>query len=220
KVASNGLLKNISPVGAAHQRFEWETRYPTDYYLLSFAVAPYQEYNYYMHFTGSNDSMLVQNFIYDHPSILSKHQDELDSMAHIINYFSGIFGRYPYDGEKAGICMVPISGGMENQTMVSLGSLDINLIAHELAHQWWGNNVTCRSLRDMWLNEGWATYAEQLSLEPFHGIAAMKKHRTSGFNLVMSSPGGTVYVSDTSNELRIYDSRITYAKGAAVAHML
>jgi len=221
KVASNGLLKNITPVGLNYNRYEWSTRYPVDYYLLSFSVAPYTEYNYTMHFTGSNDSMLVQNFIYnDTPSVLVQHQDELDSIEHIINYFSSIFGRYPYDKEKVGICMTPLSGGMENQTMVSLGSLDITLIAHELAHQWWGNNVTCQTLKDMWLNEGWATYCEQLFIEKFWGPAAALTARTGVFNNVVGTLGGSVYVDDTTQEGRIYSGRLTYNKGAAVAHML
>ena len=223
RVAGNGILKNVTPVAGGQNRYEWETRYPVDYYLLSFSVAPYVEYNYFMHFTNSTDSMLVQNYIYDHPFVLTDHKDELDSIEHIINHFSDIFGQYPFDKEKVGICQTPLGGGMENQTMVSLGSLDITLIAHELAHQWWGNNVTCAQLKDMWLNEGWATYAEQLFIERFHGTAAAKSYRTPVFNSVISgqgTSGGSVAVSDTTHEGRIYSGRLTYAKGAAVAHML
>ena len=223
RVAGNGILKNVTPVAGGQNRYEWETRYPVDYYLLSFSVAPYVEYNYFMHFTNSTDSMLVQNYIYDHPFVLTDHKDELDSIEHIINHFSDIFGHYPFDKEKVGICQTPLGGGMENQTMVSLGSLDITLIAHELAHQWWGNNVTCAQLTDMWLNEGWATYAEQLFIERFHGPAAAKNYRTPVFNSVISgqgTSGGSVAVSDTTHEGRIYSGRLTYAKGAAVAHML
>lgn len=220
KVAGNGLLQNVTTVAPGFERYEWASRYPVDYYLLSFAVAPYAEYNYYMHFTGSNDSMLVQNYIYNDPAVLQQHQDELDTIGHIINYFSSLFGRYPYDKEKFGICMTPLAGGMENQTMVSLGSLDVTLIAHELSHQWWGDNVTCESLHDMWLNEGWAAYCEQLYIEHFWGKAAMISHRTSVYNYILSSLGGTVWVDDTTQEGRIYYDRLTYDKGSALAHML
>jgi aminopeptidase N len=223
KVASNGLLRNVTAVGTGQSRYEWASRYPADYYLISFAVAPYVEYNYFMHFPNSTDSMLVQNYIYNTPTILQQHQDELDSIEAIINHFSNIFGRYPFDKEKFGICQTPLGGGMENQTMVSLGSLDITLIAHELAHQWWGDNVTCGSLKDMWLNEGFASYCEQLFVEKFHGAPAALSYRTPVFNRVINGPGstgGSVYVSDTTTEGRIYSSRLTYDKGAAVAHML
>lgn len=218
--ASNGLLKQVVPIGTAESRFEWSTRYPIDYYLLSFAVAPYQEYSYYMHFSGSNDSLLIQNFLYDHPSVLANHQDELDSMALLIDYFSEIFGRYPFGREKAGSCMVPLSGGMENQTMVSLGDLEITLIAHELAHEWWGNHVTCSSFEDIWLNEGMATYAEHLYIEHFRSPEAARAYRAQVFNSITSAPGGSVRNPDTTSETRIYSSRLTYKKGAALAHML
>jgi aminopeptidase N len=220
KVASNGLLAAVTPVAGGLDRFEWASRYPADYYLLSFSVAPYAEYNYFTHFPNTTDSMLVQNYIYNDPSILQQHQDELDSIGLMINYFSEIFGRYPFDKEKFGICQTPLGGGMENQTMVSLGSLTSTLIAHELAHQWWGDNVTCRTLKDMWLNEGWAAYCEQLYVEHFHGAAAAKNYRTPVFNRAISGSGGSVFVNDTTQESSIYSSRLTYDKGAAVAHML
>ncbi len=219
KVASNGLLKQVTPMNAGKHRFEWASRYPIDFYLISFAVAPYVEYNYYMHF-GPNDSMLVQNYIYDHPLILQDYKDELDSIADYINYFSEIFGPYPFKNEKFGTCLAPLGGGMENQTMVTLGNLDPTLITHELAHMWWGDNVTCATWKDVWINEGWATYAEQLFMEYFRGAAAAKAERTAVFNSVMTGVGGSVYVADTTTDVSIYNYRLTYEKGASVAHML
>ncbi|HTN46298.1 MAG TPA: M1 family aminopeptidase [Flavipsychrobacter sp.] len=218
-VASNGILKKIASPSPTESRYEWASRNPVDYYLLSFAVARYDQYNYYMHFAGG-DSMLIQNFIYSGSPVLQNHKDELDSIEHMINYFSTLFGKYPFAGEKFGICQAPLSGGMENQTMVSLGSLNVELIAHELAHQWWGDHVTCHSLADMWLNEGWATYCEHLFLEKFHGAAAALTFRNQVFTAAMGGSSGSVYVDDTTDEFRIYDSRLTYNKGAAVAHML
>lgn len=219
KVAGNGLLKSITPVGNSN-RYEWQMRYPVDYYLISFAVAPYVEYSYYMHFSATGDSMLVQNFIYDDPSVLQNNQAQLDSIGLIIDYFSTLFGKYPFSKEKFGICQTPLGGGMENQTMVSVGSLETTLIAHELAHQWWGDNVTCGLLHDMWLNEGFASYAEQLFVENFRGAAAAMAYRGNVFNQVLSGSAGSVYVTDTTNEWRIYSSRLSYAKGASLAHML
>jgi aminopeptidase N len=220
KVASNGMLKNTVSLPGGFNQYQWSTRNPVDYYLLSFAIAPYSEYSYYMHFDNSTDSMLIQNFIYDSATVMQQNKDELDSIGLIINYFSQLFGRYPFDNEKFGICLTPLSGGMENQTMVSLGSLDITLIAHELSHQWWGDNVTCASLYDMWMNEGWASYCEQLFVEHFWGPQQLLSYRTYVYNQAMAAPGGSVYVDDTTNENRIYSGRLTYYKGAAVAHML
>jgi aminopeptidase N len=145
----------------------------------------------------------------------------LDSTPYMVDYFSQLFGRYPFWKEKYGHCLAPLLGGMEHQTMTTLGvNLPAVLIAHELGHQWWGDNVTYSSWRDIWLSEGWASYCEQLFVEHFQGTAAAKTYRSTVFNRVMVQPGGSVIVDDTSDVYRIFDSRLTYDKGAAVAHML
>lgn len=218
KAASNGLLKNVSSVNG-QIRYEWKTKYPIDYYLLSFVVGDYQEYNYTMHFSN-NDSMLVNNYVFPDSITLANSQAQLDSVQHIINYFSELFGQYPFHKEKTGVILVPLSGGMENQTLVSVGNLEPTLVAHELSHQWWGDHVTCGTIADMWLNEGFATYCEHLYLEHFRSNTITASFRNTMFNQTMTGAAGSVYVSDTTDEARIYSGRLTYYKGASVAHML
>lgn len=218
KAASNGLLKNVVSVNG-QLRYEWKTKYPIDYYLLSFVVGDYQEYNYMMHFSN-NDSMLVSNYIFPDFATLANSQPQLDSVQHIINYFSDLFGQYPFHNEKTGVILVPLSGGMENQTLVSVGNLEPTLVAHELSHQWWGDHVTCGTIADMWLNEGFATYCEHLYLEHFRSSSIAAAFRSTMFNQTMTAAAGSVYVSDTTDEARIYSGRLTYYKGASVAHML
>lgn len=222
KVGSNGLLNNTTQMPSNKVRYEWETNYPIDYYLITVAVAPYKEYNYYMHFTdGSNDSMLIQNFVYDSTAFMTTaNKNNLDSTGLMIDHFSKLYGKYPFVSEKYGHCMSALSGGMEHQTMTTLGNTSTTLIAHELGHQWWGNNVTYAKWEDIWLSEGWATYGEQLYIEHFWGKQAAKAERTGIYNHVMSSGSGSVWVDDTTNVYRIFDGRLTYSKGAAVAHML
>lgn len=222
KVGSNGLLNNTTQMPNNKVRYEWETNYPIDYYLITVAVAPYKEYNYYMHFTdGSNDSMLIQNFVYDSTAFMTiVNKNNLDSTGFMIDHFSKLYGKYPFANEKYGHCMSALSGGMEHQTMTTLGNTSTTLIAHELGHQWWGNNVTYAKWEDIWLSEGWATYGEQLYIEHFWGKQAAKAERTGIYNHVMSSGSGSVWVDDTTNVYRIFDGRLTYSKGAAVAHML
>lgn len=222
KVGSNGLLNNTTQMPSNKVRYEWETNYPIDYYLITVAVAPYKEYNYYMHFTdGSNDSMLIQNFVYDSTAFMTTvNKSNLDSTGFMIDHFSKLYGKYPFANEKYGHCMSALSGGMEHQTMTTLGNTSTTLIAHELGHQWWGNNVTYAKWEDIWLSEGWATYGEQLYIEHFWGKQAAKAERTGIYNHVMSSGSGSVWVDDTTNVYRIFDGRLTYSKGAAVAHML
>lgn len=219
KAGSNGLLRAVTPVSGGN-RYEWTTRYPIEYYLLSVAVAPYIDYSYYMHFGSSNDSMLVQNYIYDSAAVFAQYRPVIDSTGLMIAYLSEKFGRYPFWQEKYGHCMAPLGGGMEHQTMTTLGVVQGPLIAHELGHQWWGDHVTYASWKDIWLSEGWASYVEQLFVEHFRGAIAAKNYRTAVFNRVIASSGGSVYVDDTTNVYRIFDSRLTYDKGAAVVHML
>jgi aminopeptidase N len=223
KAGSNGVLKNITSIPGSKLRYEWKTIYPIDYYLISVAVAPYTDYSYFMHFTdGSGDSMLVQNYVYDSAVNLTQpKRDILDSTGLTIDHFSKLFGRYPFHKEKYGHCYAsPLGGGMEHQTMTTLGSITSTLIAHELGHQWWGNHVTYGSWRDIWVSEGFATYCEQLFVEQFRGVAAAQAYRTSVFNVALNGIGGSVYVDDTMNVNRIFDYRLTYNKGGSVAHML
>lgn len=224
KVGSNGLLKNTVSLAGNKKRYEWKTVHPIEYYLISVAVAPYNEYSYYMHYSdGSNDSTLIQNYVYNTPGHFTPAaKAALDSTGMIVDHFSNLFGRYAFDDEKYGHCMSPLYGGMEHQTMTTMGTGaygDVTLIAHELGHQWWGNNVSFGSWRDVWLSEGITSYCEQLFVEKFRGAAALKAYRT---NIMNQSKAGTgsVYVDDTTSVSRIFSTQLTYRKGASVTHML
>ncbi len=219
KAGSNGRLMVVTPVGAA-SRYEWKTRYPIEYYLISASVANYVDRSQMLHFSGSTDSMPVQHYIYNTPAFPAQNIAAMDSTPYMVDYLSTLYGRYPFWKEKYGHCTAPLGGGMEHQTMTTLGAFTTPLIAHELGHQWWGDCVTYSSWLDIWMSEGWASYTEQLYVEHFHSAAAAQSYRTGVFNRVMTRPGGTVYVDDTTDAYRIFDSRLTYDKGAAVAHML
>jgi hypothetical protein len=115
--------------------------------------------------------------------------------------------------------MAPISGGMEHQTMTTQGFFEKTLTAHELAHQWWGNQVTCASWSDIWVNEGWASYSEYLMLENLYP-AEKNQHMLDVHNNVMSQPNGSVWCLDSLNEGRIFSGRLTYDKGAGIIHSM
>lgn len=220
KAGSNGVLKAITPIGSTHSRYEWKERFPIDYYLLSLAASTYVDYSYYMHFSGSNDSMLVQNYVYSNSGTLPWFQDIIDSTGMQVDFFSGLFGRYPFWEEKYGHCMAPFAGGMEHQTMTSLGFFESTLIAHELGHQWFGNHVTCATWADIWVNEGFASYSEYLFRENYYGSNDAFNFMHDVHEDVKSQPGGTLYVDDTTDDARIFDGRLTYNKGNSVVHML
>lgn len=96
------------------------------------------------------------------------------------------------------------------------------LVAHELAHQWFGNSVTCATWQDIWINEGFASYAEYLASDELESHEKAINWMKEAHQEALSNPEGSVFVpqSDKNNELRIFNSSLTYKKGAAIIHML
>ncbi|MCW3123990.1 MAG: C-terminal target protein [Flavipsychrobacter sp.] len=218
---SNGVLVDVDKVSnPGFWTYHWQTHYPIDYYLISIAVAKFGEYKSYMHFTGSPDSMLIQNFFIDTTSFNPAYKANFDSLDQFINYFSSVYGRYPFWKEKYGVCFTTLPGGMEHQTMTTIGVPYTYIIAHELAHQWWGDHVTYRTWGDVWLSEGFATFSEQLFLSHFWGEPAAKAHRLAYLNNIFSAPCGQLHVSDTSGSNTLFDGATVYAKGQGVVTML
>lgn len=226
-VGSNGLLKNVIDLGVK-KRYEWKSFHPIDYYLISVATAKYREYNLYakpMYLNG--DSIFIQNFVYDNAinnTAWNTQKTALNKIVPTIELQSKLYGMYPFYNEKYGHCMAPLGGGMEHQTMTSLGFFEFELDAHELGHQWWGDNVTCAAWKDIFINEGWASYTEYLCdqyLPAISGTSATSK-MSSVHNSVMSQPGGSSYITnaDTMDAGAIFSSRLTYDKGSAIIHMI
>ncbi len=225
KAGSNGLLKNVVTVGSK-KRYEWKSRTPIDYYLISVAVAKYKEYNLYAKpMYLPNDSILIQNYIYDgafnNASWITGQKVTLNKMPQVLEFESKMYGMYPFYKEKYGHCMAPFGGGMEHQTMTSIGFFDYYVDAHELGHQWWGDNVTCKTWGDIWMNEGFASYTEHLVAQYLDPPNFMP-NLNSAHNSVMSQPGGSVFFTnaDTMNASRIFSSRLTYDKGGAIIRSL
>lgn len=222
---SNGILTNVTPMPDNKLRYEWKTKYPIDFYLISFAVSEYQEYNIYSHPEELNgDSVLIQNFIYDSPNYLTQWQDDIDMTAEFIDLYSELFSLYPFHEEKYGHCVAPMGGGMEHQTMTTLDNFNFGLVAHELGHMWFGDNITCATWSDIWINEGFATYADYLAVQFIQGQSAANAEMNAIHNSVKSQPGGSTYVPPEEvqydNVWRIFNSRLSYSKGAAILHMI
>ena len=216
---SNGVLENVVSLPNGFKRFEWKHRHPIAYYLISVSVAKYIDYSIYANPVGSSSTILIQNFIYNNPNTLPFFLDEINETVDFMELYAQLYGPYPFDNEKYGHCMAPIGGGMEHQTMTTQGLFEKTLTSHELAHQWWGNNVTCASWCDIWLNEGFASYSEYLmlaNLYPGQQINHMQQVHQS----VMNQAGGSVWVLDSLNEARIFSGRLTYDKGAAIIHSI
>jgi aminopeptidase N len=215
KAGSNGILTDVVDVGGGKMRYEWKSTYPIDYYLVSVAVAQYVDYTIYANPVGSPQPIMIQNYVYNNPSTLPYFQDEIDNVADFVEYFSVLYGLYPFPYEKYGHCMAPIGGGMEHQTMTTLGYFNDGLTVHEMGHQWFGDNVTCASWSDIWLNEGFASYTEILMYEQFYPgdeVGDMADRHDD----VMSSPGGSVWVLDSLDAGDVFSGRLVYNKGCAI----
>lgn len=220
KVAGNGLLESVKDLGNGKKTWRWRTRYPVNYYLIAVSVGKYTEIKGQVTLPGVSNPMLIHNMVYDDSATVANGKELLTTTAadFLINY-SNLFGTYPFYKEKFGIYTIPLSGGMEHQTMPALGDIDYYLLAHEMAHQWFGDHVNLGTFRDMWLNEGWASYCEYLTAEKFRPAQAPTIMSNYHYD-VMQSIKGSGYVSDTIIFANLYHSRLVYHKGASVFHTL
>ena len=217
---SNGTLELTEDLGNGSTRFTWKNHHPILYYLICATVAPYTEYvNYAYPINLPGDSIKIQNFIYGNATGLSQAQAQCDLLPDFLELYSEKFGPYPFSDEKYGISLAPLSGGMEHQTMTTVGVIEKKITTHELCHQWWGDYVGIGSFSDVWLSEGFATYGEYVMLENFY--PAEKSALVNAWHSsVLTAAGGSIWHTDTLNIARIYNSRLTYKKGGAIIHTL
>jgi aminopeptidase N len=222
RVGSNGLLVGVDSLPNNKVKYRWKSNYVIDYYLISIAVAKYVDYTYFVHPPNlPNDSVMVVNYVYDNPNCLPTFKAQIDSNGLVLEYLSEKLGLYPFHKEKYGHAMAPFGGGMEHQTMTSVGNLgNFSLNAHELMHQWFGDYVTCKTWKDIVINEGFASYGEYLAYEHFRGLPAAQADMAGVHNDVMQDANARVYFTDTTDVNRIFSSRLTYNKGNAVVHTM
>ena len=218
RAAGNGKLLHVAETDST-RTFYWKHRHPIAAYLVATAVTNYAAFSTKVQLTSMapGDSMEVVNFVY--PEALTSAQFNCPKVMPILRYYDSLVAPYPFRDEKYGHAQFGWGGGMEHQTMSFMTNFSVSLQAHELAHQWFGNHITCKSWRDVWLNEGWATYMAALA-EQKMGTALFSTWLNSTQGAVKASSGGSVWVDDTSNINRIFDSRLTYKKGALLLHML
>ncbi len=218
---SNGVLIGVDTSSTpGFATYHWQTHYPITYYLISIAVAPYVEEKYYHHFPGSTDSMLIQNFFLDTATFYPSNKANFDSLGLIIDYFDSLYGRYPFWQEKYGVCYTNLPGGMEHQTMTTIGVPYTWTIAHELTHQWFGDCVSYDLWGDTWLSEAFATFDEQMFYNHFWSPAAGLAHRKSLLNSALGAPCGEVFVTDTTTSNTLFYQPTVYYKGQGVVTML
>lgn len=218
RVGSNGLLISETTANGKVTYF-WKHRYAIPAYLVAFAVADYSVYTDKVPVPGSpGDTINVLNYIY--PCNLANAQGQTPLMTPMFQYFIEKFGPYPYEDEKYGHAQCGFGGGMEHSTMSFMGGFSKMLMGHELAHQWFGDKITCGTWNDIWLNEGFATYLEGLTCEQGLGDQTWINWKSGKINNVTSNNYGSTYVYDISSVSNIFNQRLVYNKGAMILHML
>jgi len=220
-VAANGILDSVVDMGD-WKTYYWSTRHPIANYLVAVSGS-----NYYLKFTDSWRGMPLwyYPFTYDTADM----RNDVQQVPDMLDYFSSLFGDYPFIDEKFGYAESNLWGGgfaLEHQTMVAMGTywvtgngLNILTYAHELSHQWWGDWVTCQDWPHVWLNEGFASYCEALYAEHIGGVPKRDSVMEKFKNLYFSE--------DSHDRFPIYNPPMNfmwgytvYKKGAWVLHML
>lgn len=222
KAACGGLLQSVTDLGDGTSEHWWKSSRTIPTYLASVAVGPYALVT--GNFAGMEADVPVTWYV--RPTDTSRIAGSFANLNAIASIYESSFGPYPF--ERIGIAGTLI-GAMEHAENIAYPNGSINgnlsnewLYAHELAHMWFGNKVTCGSAEDMWLNEGWARWCETLYREKLYGIDAarnnMRPLKREVLRYAHFSEGG--YLPLTPMPLNLTYGTHIYDKGGTVVHGL
>ncbi len=215
KASSNGMLQRESNLTGGMMQTEWKHRYPIASYLVAFAVTDYVVFENSVQLGSVNLPMIT----YCYPEHEVIFQSNVQPVLDQLKLFHDSIAPYPFINEKYGHTQFGWGGGMEHQTNSFIVSPDERLMAHELAHQWFGDMVTTGSWSDIWLNEGFATHMASYYMEKAYPSSSIPNRRAE-VNDITSFPGGKLKVDDTTDVGRIFSNRLSYNKGSHVIYML
>lgn len=215
RVASNGRLVATDTTGNKVS-FHWRHRYPIDYYLIGLATTNYAEVIDTITFKDGT-KMPLHNMMF--PENEDNWRSAMPNVKQQMLFYNDLFGKYPFSKEKYGHAQFGWGGGMEHQTMSFMINLSYGLTAHEMAHQWFGDKITCCSWNEIWLNEGFATFLTALCQERFFPDSYLDFKKSIHDN-ILSRSDGSVKVPEGGDVNRIFSGRLTYNKGSYLLHML
>lgn len=220
-----GLLEEIIDNGNGTLTYKWAMQHTIPTYLASIAVGDYARWTdtYY----GINGDIPIE--IWVKPADSNKVDGSFEHLNEILAIYEEHFG--PYRFERVGYVGTSI-GAMEHATNIAYPHTSINgglgsesLLAHELAHMWFGDNVTCATAEDMWINEGWATFIDGIYQEFLYSREQyldfiMDKHKGVIQYGHTSSGLGAYYPLNQTPQDYTYDGLGVYDRGAVIAHSL
>ncbi|MBD3165273.1 T9SS type A sorting domain-containing protein, partial [bacterium] len=221
-VVSNGYLVSEEDLGDGIQRTVWQSDDPMSTYLVSLAISPYEEID--LGTAGENDTPMS---VWAYPGNVGVAEYEFGRTGEMIELFEELFGPYPFNKYDQTMC--PIFGGwgaMEHQTATTYGDNLVLvgnrafefIVAHELAHQWFGDEVGPFTFDNIWLNEGFASYSEVLWIESYSPALAdvhLQTQKEAYFNHDQSRRHSLFNPPDD----QLFSTTI-YDKGSWVLHMI
>jgi aminopeptidase N len=228
KIGSNGRLADSIKI-ADTIYYNWISSDPVPTYLvvLSGKVNYNLDIIYWHKLSNPADSIPIR-FYWNQGENTTNLNNMKNKTLLMATKFSELFTEHPF--EKNGFATLNSQfpwGGMENQTLTSLcpNCWSESLIAHEFAHQWFGDMITCATWADIWVNEGFATYIEALWKEHTTGYASYKQQiNSNASNYLNNNPGWAIsdpsWAVNTPSNSVLFNYAITYMKGACVHHML
>jgi aminopeptidase N len=221
---SNGRLTGKTDLGDGYTRYDWTINYPINNYCVSLNIGHYE------HFSDKLGDLTMD--FYCLPENLEKAKRQFAQAKPMMEVFQKYFGDYPFKKDGYKLIEVPYSG-MEHQSAVTYGNRFANgylerdwtgvgvslkfdfIIVHESAHEWFGNSITGSDVSDMWIQEGWTTYAECVYVEGMFGREDALKY-TNGYKAKVRNQQPIV----TTRGRNQTPSQDQYFKGALFLHTL
>lgn len=229
-VVANGVLVDRTPLRDGRVRTRWRESHPIAVYLMVIAAAPLSEYPLGETACGFGaDHGCVPQFVYTAPEQRPTLPGAFAQAGEIVRYFASLVGQFPYE-KLAHLQSATRFGGMENATAIfyadaefRTGRMNEGLIAHETAHQWFGDAVTEREWSHVWLSEGFATYFSALWSQHAHGDSAFHRELASIRAQVLSdleSVPARPVIDTAQRDLLALLNTNSYQKGGFVLRML